>query len=305
MTMITELGATLDGDSRGPSPELRTAVLRQFQPAARPRLRPHARRPVRRIGLAAGTVAAATAGALAASALGLWGGTPAASAAAVALLGHAATTAASARTVTPGAKQYVYVKTVETAAELNGDGSSVVHELTNTREIWQSADGSKAGLLKELSAAPGSSWQSIPLPPERGYPAGLPTTTAAMLTYLYHNSHGENPPDVQAFITAGDLIRESYVQPAALAAVFRAVAKIPGVTVTQHAANANGQDGVAVQQIFHGISAQLIFNPKTYAFIGERQVVVGTGAGLRIGTLLDSTAILATGVVDQAGQLPG
>ena len=122
-----------------------------------------------------------------------------------------------------------------------------------------------------------------------------------MLTYLYRNSQGQNPADVQAFITAGDLIRESLVPPAALAAVFRAVARIPGVTVARHATNAAGQHGVGVQQTYHGISEQLIFNPRTFAFIGERQVVVAAGAGLPIGTVMDSTAILAAGVTGPAG----
>lgn len=41
---------------------------------------------------------------------------------------------------------------------------------------------------------------------------GLPSSARAMLAYLYRNSHGQNPAAVQAFITAGDLIRESYVR---------------------------------------------------------------------------------------------
>ncbi len=109
---------------------------------------------------------------------------------------------------------------------------------------------------------------------------------------------------MQAFITAGDLIRESCVRPAALAALFAAVAQIPGVSVADHAANAAGQQGVAVQQTYQGISEQLIFNPRTYAFIGERQVAVSASSGLSVGTVLDTTAILRLAVVDQAGQLP-
>jgi len=70
------------------------------------------------------------------------------------------------------------------------------------------------------------------------------------------------------------------------------------------AVNAAGQRGIAVQQRFRGISQQLIFNPRTYAFIGERQVAVSAASGLRAGTILDSTAILRLAVVDRAGQLP-
>ena len=307
LTIITELGRTLDGDSRGPSPELRAAIVREFKPAAR---RP-ARRPLRRIGLAGGVAAAAAAGLFAASSLGLWGAPQAASAAAATLLRHAATVAARAPVLTPSADQFIYVKSVQTAAVITNNTS--VREQTDLREIWASVDGTRNGLIRTLPAGRGARWRETSLAgcgngaacsPTPAYHGGLPTTAGAMLTYLYRHSQGQNPPDVQAFITAGDLIRESLVQPAALAAVFRAVARIPGVTVAGHAVNADGQVGVGVQQTFHGISEQLIFNPHTYAFIGEREVVVSAGAGLPVGTVMDSTAILAIGVVAHPAELP-
>ena len=76
------------------------------------------------------------------------------------------------------------------------------------------------------------------------YPTGLPTSAGAMLAYLYRTSHGQNPPAVEAFITAGDLIQASYLRPAVLAALFGALEKIPGVSVADHAANAAGLQGV-------------------------------------------------------------
>jgi len=140
--------------------------------------------------------------------------------------------------------------------------------------------------------------------PQPGYPAGLPTSPGAMLTYLYRNSHGQNPPAVQAFITACDLISVSYLRPAALAALFGALEKLPGVSVADHAVNAAGQPGVAVQQTFHGMSYQLIFNPRTYAFFGGREMSVSASAGLKVSTILFSYAILKLAVVNHAGQLP-
>jgi hypothetical protein len=125
-----------------------------------------------------------------------------------------------------------------------------------------------------------------------------------MLRYLYQHRAGQNPPDQQAFITAGDLIRESYIPPAALAAVFRATAHIPGVTVARGAVTADGKRGIAVQRIFNGISQQLIFDPASYAFIGEREEVISATGGLRPGTIMDSTAVLRVAIVDRAGQLP-
>ena len=87
-------------------------------------------------------------------------------------------------------------------------------------------------------------------------------------------------------------------------ALFGALEKLPGVSVADHAVNAAGQPGVAVQQTFHGMSYQLIFNPRTYAFIGGREVSVSASAGLRVSTILFSYAILRLAVVNHAGQLP-
>jgi hypothetical protein len=320
LTIITEFGQTLDGDSRGPSPELRAAVVRQFRPAAERPVRRPGWRPVRRIGLVGGVAAAAAAAVFSASSLGLWGAPQAASAEAVVLLRHAATVAARAPVLTPSADQFIYVKSVQTAAVITNNTS--VREQTDLREVWASVDGTRTGLIRTLPAGRGPSWRETSLAgcrngaptgsgtasarcsPTPAYHGGLPTTAGAMVTYLYRHSQGQNPPDVQAFITAGHLIRESLVRPAALAAVFRAVARIPGVTVARRATNAAGQHGVGVQQTYHGISEQLIFNPRTFAFIGEREVVVAADAGLPIGTVMDSTAILAAGVTNHPGQLP-
>jgi len=76
-----------------------------------------------------------------------------------------------------------------------------------------------------------------------------------------------------------------------LATLSGALEKKPGVSVADQAVNAAGQQGVAVQLISIGISNQLIFNPRTYVFIGAREVVVSaSSAGLRVGAILYSSA---------------
>lgn len=185
-------------------------------------------------------------------------------------------------------------------------------------EVWLSVDGNRNGLVRQQPrspsnlARPAGPWERTAVQPV-GYPdgapgpayrPGLPTSAGGMLAYLYRTSRGENPPPVQAFITAGDLLSVSYLRPAALAALFGALEKLPGVSVADHAVNATGQRGIAVQQTFHGMSYQLIFNPRTYAFIGGREVSVSASSGLRGGTILFSYAILRLAVVNHAGQFP-
>jgi hypothetical protein len=335
LTSLRDLGDTLDQELRGPSPQLRHRVLTGI---GQQRARIAGRQPwsARRRLAVTGVLAMALAAALlAASTLRLWGASPAASAQAAQILHLAAVAAQRQPALTTGPSQFIYVQSVETAATLTGssDGRiTSVHLSTNLREIWNSVSGTRDGLLREQprsGTAPGQPtgpWQTTSLavcshswttpvagaaltPPGRcvpqpAVPTGLPTSIQAMVAYLYRNSHGQNPPAVEAFITAGDLIRESYVRPSALAALFAAAAQLPGVSVVPRAVNAAGQRGIAVQQRFRGISQQLIFNPRTYAFIGERQVAVSAASGLRAGTILDSTAILRLAVVDRAGQLP-
>jgi hypothetical protein len=334
---LQDLGDTLDQELRGPSPQLRDRVLTDI---GRPPGRAMPRRPRPGFGrrlVITGSLAVALAAALfTASTLRLWGTSPAASAQAAEILRRAAVAAQQQPTLAAGPAQFVYVESLESAAAMTGDASgriTSVHVDTSLYEEWNSASGTRNGLQRMQPRSPSSpgrpagSWQTTALPgcrngrpnpaagaamalpagrcvPQPAYQAGLPRSARAMSAYLYRNSHGQNPPAVQAFITAGDLIRGSYVRPAALAALFAAVAQIPGVSVAHHALNAAGQRGVAVQQTYRGISAQLIFNPRTYAFIGERQVAIGASSGLRVGTVLDSTAILRVAVVNQAGEFP-
>jgi hypothetical protein len=132
----------------------------------------------------------------------------------------------------------------------------------------------------------------------------LPTAPGAMLRYLFRTRAGDNPPPVESFIHAGDLLRQDYLLPAERAALFRALERIRGVSLVQHTVNLTGRTGIAVQQTYHGISQQLIFDPRSYTFIGEREVAVSASSGVRVGTLMDATSGFKIAIVDHVGQLP-
>jgi len=322
LTSLRDLGEALDQELRGPSPQLRHRVLAGIgrQPGWALRARPRSGFGWRLV-VASGLAVALAAALLAVSTMRLWGASPAASAQAADILSRAADAARHQPALTPAPSQFIYFKSIGRSAAI-GDGNQVTMQ-AELREVWLSVDGNRNGLVRQQPRSPSNlhkptgPWQKTVEPPcgdttgsgavcqpQPGYPAGLPTSAGAMLAYLYRNSHGQNPPAVQAFITAGDLISVSYLRPAALAALFSALEKLPGVSVADHAVNAAGQPGVAVQQTFHGMSYQLIFNPRTYAFIGGREVSVSASAGLRVSTILFSYAILRLAVVNHAGQLP-
>lgn len=48
----------------------------------------------------------------------------------------------------------------------------------------------------------------------------------------------------------------------------------------------------------------MIFNPRSYAFIGEREVAVSASAGVWVGAVLRATSVFKIAIVDRVGQLP-
>jgi hypothetical protein len=322
LTSLRDLGEALDQELRGPSPQLRHTVLTGIsaQPGRATRVRPWSG-PGWRLVVTSGLAVALAGALLTAPAIRLWGASSGASAQAAEILSRAADAARHQPALTPKPSQFIYIKSIGTSAAI-GDGNHITMQ-AELHENWLSADGTRNSLVRQQPRSPSNlarptgPWQKTVEPPcgdtsgdgtaclpQPAYRPRLPTSAGAMLAYLYRTSHGQNPPPVQAFITAGDLLSASYLRPAALAALFEAQEKLPGVSVVHHAVNAAGRRGVAVQQIFHGISYQLIFNPRTYAFIGGRQVSVSASSGLRVGTILFSYAILRQAVVNHPGQFP-
>jgi len=340
LTSLRELGQAIDDGLRGPAPDLRQRVLAEcggLADRARPGRRPRFA-PGWRLAVTGGLAVALAAALLAVSTLRLLGAPPGATAQAATILERAAQAAARQPDLIPRPSQYVLFKSVETAAEFNG--SSPDFRLHSELDLsWQSVTGRRAGLLRAQPRSnsnlsqPTGPWSSTVLPGCRpGRPRGsrawstagtpvstrkpivsrscawnvaypvLPTTPGAMLRYLFRTRQGQNPPPAESYIHAGDLLRQDYLRPAERAALFRALKLIPGVSEVGHAVTLIGQRGIAVQQTYHGLSDQLIFSPRTYAFMGERQVVVGQGAGARVGSVLDSYAVLRIAVVDRVGQ---
>ena len=81
----------------------------------------------------------------------------------------------------------------------------------------------------------------------------LPTNPHALLAMIYRIERGHGPgPDQEAFVTIGDLLRNTIAPPKVTAALYRAAALIPGVTFVPNATDAIGRPGVAVARIGPG-----------------------------------------------------
>ena len=253
------------------------------------------------------------------------------------VLGKASDAAAAGPDLKPRPGQYLYF-TSKSQQVRNG-----AQAISTSRKAWLSVDGKRPGLLDQTengnrmyvwlcdsSAKKGPEGDpkvNLGKPPtncqaqQPAYDPTIPTDANAAKTWLYRHSVGGNPPDVQAFITVGDTIRERYLGSRPLAALFKAAAQIPGVKVYPHVTDLAGRTGIGVGQTYGGVRQELIFDPKTYKLIGEQQVsdddtsfhpawknpkdvggkqpAVGPN-----GQVIYSSAVLGFGVVNRPGQLP-
>ncbi|MFE7532508.1 CU044_5270 family protein [Kitasatospora sp. NPDC057542] len=205
--------------------------------------------------------------------------------------------------------QFVYVKSLDDWAKSEG-------EAARDRELWRSVDGSRRELLLldgHLPNPGGSDEHGEPEPvPYSGigsyaYVAALPTDPDALLARIHADTAGLGPgPDEEAFRTVGDLLREQIAPPAVSAALYRAAAKIPGVTVIDSVTDAAGRPGIAVARRDGGgkVESQWIFDRADYTFLGERTVALADGSTFKKGDITGQMAVLARAIVDQPGTRP-
>ncbi|MGA8114130.1 MAG: CU044_5270 family protein [Actinocatenispora sp.] len=224
------------------------------------------------------------------------------------LLGRISLVAAHEPAIQVRDDQFVYVDSKVAFARTNGDTGETTMDTPHRRQIWLAADGSQPGFLKESKT--GRSLDPNPNPtlnnPTYKYLITLPTDPDALLRKIYADTKDTgSSPDDEAFVTIGDLLHETLVPPNLAAALYRAAAKIPGVTVVKDAADAVGRHGVAVSWTTeHGGRDQWIFDRKSLRYLGERDLA-GTGVrGVKPGTVTGTTAVLHRGVVDKVRQLP-
>ncbi|SDW42403.1 hypothetical protein SAMN05421504_101541 [Amycolatopsis xylanica] len=180
----------------------------------------------------------------------------------------------------------------------------------SVRESWLSVDGEHDGFIKQeqgdfpLPGCVNGKAQVIkgdePLPgqfelckPSPAYLRDLPTDADAMLAYLLKNHSGAEG-DVNALgKDVASLANERYLRPAARAALFRAAAKVPGLSVVENAKDGIGRLGIGITwPTPHGSSKAakpviLVFDPKTGIYLGDR-----------------STAVVTRGIVDKIGDHP-
>jgi hypothetical protein len=208
--------------------------------------------------------------------------------------------------------QYLYTRTVDAGAEftLGADGTYTAGALPelSTRDSWSPEDPAKKGLVREGNNSP------MVINPELGGPStadltyaqisALPTDPATLLRQVKATlpAGDQGDPDHGAFTVLLGYLEEA--PPSEVAqALYRAVAMIPGVHITDDAVDVLGRRGIG---LYHdenrgSIRDQYIVDPRTATYLGYDQYLIKDGVSEQhVGT----GALLEAEVVDHLGERP-
>jgi len=210
----------------------------------------------------------------------------------VRILHAAAAKARALPDVTPRPDQFVYTRT------RLADGRE--------NEFWASADGTRDGFevlfgheteiagcrdgKRVQKEGRGRTVTSRCEPRPAAHP-DLPTDADAMLAYLHKSTYGEGDTLHDLGTEVVDLAG-GYLRPAARAALYEALAKVPGLVARTDAKDAAGRPVLGItwnSTTEHGIGNQdeFLFDPVTFAYLGS-----GMGA------------VVSQGIVDAVRQRP-
>lgn len=235
---------------------------------------------------------------------------------AAALLDRISVAAEKNATLTVRDDQFVYTREKTRGADLTS-GKAVLGPLVD-REVWSAQEPGplhKLGLVREDG-------ETYPINAELGDTAGtpaginrptynwlssLPTDPDKLLAYLYAKTPAAQgrERDQAVFEQIGSLLG-GVMPPRTAAALYRAAAKIPGVTPDPQAHDALGRRGLGIARddTRYGVRTEWVFHEKDFTFLGSRSYLTKDAPYGKAGTLLSSVAELAHGVVDKAGRRP-
>jgi hypothetical protein len=172
---------------------------------------------------------------------------------------------------------------------------------------WQSVNGTRRGVISTgagyVAVTPCSVARDLATgcAEDAGFLPGMPTNARALAVYLRRLSLTEpTPPAATANWAANDLGKEvdslmagTYLLPTQRAALFTLMARTPGFHIVYGVQDAVGRRGVAVRWEYQGNAAEIILNPRSYAYLGDRVFYPGQRA-------YNGRALLKLAVVNSA-----
>jgi hypothetical protein len=145
---------------------------------------------------------------------------------------------------------------------------------------------------------------SLPRDPE-ALRSRLLTDYAAFIDNLPEGARTGFPtlPAQRVMGYAGELLRSGLAPADLRATVYRMLAKLPGLRVTDPDVSLDGRRGVGFGIVVDGIRREFVIEPSTGEFIGTRTVYLSQDQLVPVGTEFYSS--VSTAVVDELGQEPG
>ena len=186
------------------------------------------------------------------------------------------------------ADDWVWVREPSTVAKTFGPASE---------QAAAAATKSESKRLEILRAAKGAWYNGKST--EWGFDT-LPLDPQQLLNYIYRTTVGQGvSADGEALVFIADTLRSGVVPADLRAALYKAAAGIPGVTISDRAATLDGATGIAFgRDEGNGIRQEIIIDPITGLMIGERRVLLrddimpGVSAGESIGWTTVSTTVV-------------
>jgi hypothetical protein len=228
------------------------------------------------------------------------------------VLNVAATSALRQPFTAPRPGQWIYTETRYRRSGNPGAGQVVRPGSplkTQLDRDWVRADGTLLATYDDGKLVTSPTGGAMP-PTDYATVAKLPTDADAMLAWA-RKAGTPGDRDGGAFQLLGSLLlNNGALPPAQTAAAYRAMAKIPGVTVDRTSKDEAGHDAVSVSFVIEGwAKEEVLLAPATYAYMGHRTTVVKDhampdGGRFLKGAVESSSVRLVAGVVDRPGQRP-
>jgi hypothetical protein len=251
------------------------------------------------------------------------------------LVDYATRAAAAGPAFSPGPHEWIYTDVLQatssagTGGYLAGPPDGRLQQKTWTRVDYQKSAYLKNGkLVIAASDVPRSAKTGravVPVP--FGWPSAsyaylnaLPASPARLTAVIRHNLTTEPNPigaegtgNLGVFNAVQTLMQNVVLPPKLLAALYGVLASDPGVRFERSVTDLAGRTGVGFSTVQEGyLKEQIVINPKTYAYMGYVDVAVrahsSTGldgtAHFRKGQILGWQAMLGSGIVARAGELP-
>jgi hypothetical protein len=170
------------------------------------------------------------------------------------------------RNISPGKPLYGQVQTPKTPLK------------TKIDRTWTRADGKQVAFFENGRLVVSPSGGAMP-PQDYASVAALPRDPDALLAWVYKQGVPgmvkKDPRDSRAFGLLGGILRNNVLPPQLEATIYRALAKIPGVTLNKGAVDIAGRPALGVAYVTEGwVNQEILLDRKTYAYRGDRSIVV-------------------------------